>query len=105
MPAGAVQVLAGQGHIGTAFTGGRMWDQQRATDMEGADLLARTDLCRRNAYLNAQGVVPKMAKKTGTTITGLIYKVRRRVDLSRDPRWRSNRRGRCAALPAATDAM
>jgi 20S proteasome subunit beta 2 len=51
-----------------------MWDQQRATDMEGADLLARTDLCRRNAYLNAQGVVPKMAKKTGTTITGLIYK-------------------------------
>jgi len=32
------------------------------------------DLCRRNAYLNAQGVVPKHAKKTGTTITGLIYK-------------------------------
>mmetsp|Transcript_38090 Transcript_38090/g.73035 ORF Transcript_38090/g.73035 Transcript_38090/m.73035 type:complete len:279 (-) Transcript_38090:384-1220(-) len=32
------------------------------------------DLCRRNAYLQAQGLTTKAAKKTGTTISGVVYK-------------------------------
>lgn len=34
------------------------------------------DLCKRNAFLEKKGVKSMTAWKTGTTIAGVIYKVR-----------------------------
>lgn len=34
------------------------------------------DLCKRNAYLEARGVKAPGYTKTGTTIAGIIFKVR-----------------------------
>lgn len=34
------------------------------------------DLCRRNASLDKLGIKPPSVRKTGTTIVGVVYKVR-----------------------------
>lgn len=40
------------------------------------------DLCRRNAMLESRGVKLPKFRKTGTTIAGVVYKVRLRADCS-----------------------
>lgn len=44
--------------------------------VEGAGAGFSFDLCKRNAHLASRGVQPPAPRKTGTTIAGIVFKVR-----------------------------